>query len=55
MEAVLVLPPALIKKKDGTPDQCTRPKAEKLTFCQVEQDLGFDPRKIARDRNISCH
>lgn len=43
------------QKERRDTDQCTRPKAEKLTFCQVEQDLGFDPRQITRDRNIGCH
>ena len=36
MDAMLVLPSALSKKERRDTDQCTRPKAEKLTFCQIK-------------------
>lgn len=45
----------LYKEKQRDADQRRRAEAQKLPLGQVENDLGFDPRQIARDRNISSH
>lgn len=45
----------LDQEESGYADQRRRAETQELAFRQIENDFGFDPREIPRDRDIHSH